>query len=292
MSKVKIQHYVPRFYLRNFSQQIGKEFYLHCFDKSSFRQFRVNITSIGCEKYFYEIENDPVKIEKILSRREAVFNIAYEKIISKKHLSNLSLKEKEAIATFATVQEIRTREMREMYKSIGKKIKNALSDRPLSKDLERQSKGVDTEQTARTLQLRLILETLLRKNDLVDILLRMKWCLYENNTGMPFWTSDHPLSRFNPIDLRPYGNLGLLCRGIEISFPLSPQLGLSFCDPDNYRFNPEKSVCKEDNVLFYNTIQLRSSTRHVFSIDNDFSIAKKWLNEHPDFRNIERKRID
>jgi hypothetical protein len=44
-------------------------------------------------------------------------------------------------------------------------------------------------------------------------------------------------------------------------------------------------------VLFYNTLQVRSSARHIFSVDNDFSIARKWLNENPDYKNFNRDRI-
>lgn len=290
--KVKIQHYVPRFYLKNFSKTAGKEFFLNCFDKSNFKQFSVNIKKIACENYFYEMDKvTSQQLEKALSAFEAKFNDVYEKLVTKKHLVYLNWKEKVTLAIFVTTQEIRTREMREMLRDTTKKLNDWLSNKPLSKDLERQLREIGTEKKIRAAHSSFIIETLLGKNELVSMLLGLKWRLYENNTKMPFWTSDHPINRFNPLDLSPYGNLGLLSRGIEIFFPLTPHLGIAFCDPVEYFFNPEKSVCIEDNVLFYNTLQLRSSARHIFSGDDDFSIARKWLNENPDFKNLYRDRV-
>jgi hypothetical protein len=57
VAKTKIQHYVPRFYLKNFSKKKKGEFFLNCFDKSDQRQFEENIRKIGSEKYFYDVDN-------------------------------------------------------------------------------------------------------------------------------------------------------------------------------------------------------------------------------------------
>ena len=292
MQNVKIQHYVPRFYLKNFSRSKGKNYFINCFDKSDFKQFPVNITKIGCEKHFYEMDNEtPQLVERAVSKFEAKFSDVYEKLVSKKNLAYLNLKEKVILAIFIVTQEIRTREMRERIRDIVKKLNDWLSNKPLSKDLEKQLKEIGTEEKIRSVHSSFLLETILGKNELVEMLLSLKWCLYINNTEMSFWTSDHPINRFNPFDLSPYGNLGLLSKGIQISFPLTPRLGIAFCDPVEYCLNPEKSFCIEDNVLFYNTLQVRSSARHIFSVDNDFSIARKWLNENPDFKNFNRDRI-
>lgn len=189
-------------------------------------------------------------------------------------------------------QEIRTREMKEMIRSIAGELKRWLSNKPLGEDLERQLNEIQSEKSLKSVHLKSLVETLLGKNELIDTILQMKWVLGESYLEMPFWTSDHPVNRINPIDLKPYGNLGLLSRGIQIFFPLTPRLILSFCDPVQYVRTPEKITCIKDNVLFANTLQLGSCTRHIFSIDKEFSIAKKWLNEYPINRDIKRTRIE
>lgn len=119
----------------------------------------------------------------------------------------------------------------------------------------------------------------------------MTWILCENCTDMLFWTSDHSVNRFNPLDLSLYGNSFLLSKCIQMFFPLTPRLEILFCDPIEYYRSSDKRVAIKDNVLFRNTLQVRSCARHVFSIDEDFFFAKKWLDEHTDFREIDRERI-
>jgi len=286
------QHYIPRFYLKNFAILKDDEYYTNCFEKSSFKQFEVNIKDVGCENLFYEIaKNVPQEMEDALAEFENEFAQVYNKLVSSASVRSLKWKEKEVFAQFIMIQEVRTREMRENLRDMVKKAKNWLADTRLSKDLQKQIKEISSEEGIRDFHLDMVKRAFSKNYPLVEMLLDMKWAIGENNTKMPFWTSDHPVNRYNPIDFSPYGNLGLLCRGIEVSFPLTPRIQISFCDPIEYFFNPEKSVCIEDNVLFYNTLQLRSSTRHIFSINSDFTIAKKWLTEYPSSAKLDKERI-
>ena len=290
--KKRKQHYIPRFYLKSFAVPKKGEYYTNCFEKSNFKQFEVNIKDVGCENYFYEIAKDvPQEMEDTLSEFENEFSQVYNKLVSRASVRCLKWKEKEVFAQFIIVQEARTLEMREKLRDMVKSLNNWLLDKRLSKEHEKEIKEISTEEGIRDLHLGIIKRDLSENSAMVDMLLNMKWAIFENNTAFPFWTSDHPVNRYNPYDFSPYGNLGLLCRGIEVFFPLTPKLGLSICDPIEYFFGPEKSACIEDNVLFYNTLQLGANTRHIFSINSDFSIAKKWLSEFPKSAAFDRKRI-
>lgn len=290
MNKVKIQHYVPRFYLENFAFKRGKEHWLYCFDKSDYRIFPVNIKDICCEKFFYESKDDEQKLEKALSNLECESNVVFKKLIKSKSLYSLNWKEKEKFANFIIIQELRTREFREFFRSLGKEIKRVLGDKPLSKSFEQELKTIDSKKKARSLHLKFVTDTVSGNSELVKMILYMKWILFENLTKMPLWTSDQPVNRFNPIE-NPIGNLGLKSKGIQIFFPLNHYLGISFCDPIEYFTYPDKMTCIKDNIIFNNTLQVRSSTRHIFSNNNDFSLAIKWLNEHPEFKKINRRRV-
>ena len=118
----------------------------------------------------------------------------------------------------------------------------------------------------------------------------MKWILLENKLGVPFWTSDNPVVRFNPLYHGPYGNLGYLSSGIRLHYPLTPQLTMVFCDPFHYEhqstYNEVKMV---DNVVFENSLQAMQSARHLFSISSDFSLADSILDENPELREIDRQ---
>lgn len=292
MEKVKIQHYVPRFYLKNFANQRGNEYWLNCFDKTDFRSFPVNIENIGCEKFFYEGTEDEQRLEKALSKLERDFCKVYNKLVECRSLLCLNWTEKKILAHFVAVQDLRTKEHREVIRSIGKEMKRVLEGKPLSSDLEKQLKTVDTEEKVRSIHSKMIAQTLSGKTGFTEMILNMKWMLFENYTRIPLWTSDHPINRFNPIDQTPLGNLGLKSQGIQVSFPLNPTLGISFCDPVEYFSYPDKITCIKDNVIFCNTLQVRSSTRHVFSSKNDFCLAKKWLDGNIEFTDPKRKRIE
>ena len=61
------QHYVPKFYLKNFAIKKGpKTYMIQCFDKSNNKTFIANINDIAVEKYFYDKE-EPTATENILS---------------------------------------------------------------------------------------------------------------------------------------------------------------------------------------------------------------------------------
>ena len=290
-NKIKIQHYVPRFYLRNFSVKKGKTYAIFCFDKVEGKIFYTNIERVGAEKYFYDADRDTNQtIEKAFGKVEVRFNEAYSRLIARENLSFLSEEEKVAIAFFVITQELRTKEYRMFLSNIGKELANWLSKKELSKNLKKQLKEISTDDFLRSSQIKSLIRN---TKNFANIMYRMKWILFDNKTSLPFWTSDHPVSRYNPIDLSPYGNLGLVCTGIQIHFPLSPKLSLCFCDPIKYGSLPDRlEVIDEQNIIFQNSLQTISSTRHIFSTDKDFSIAEKMIKRSPELKDIRRKRFE
>jgi len=223
LEKVKIQHYVPRFYLKNFAIEKGGDYWLFCFDKPECRSFRVNIKNVACEKFFYENKQDEQRLEKTLSKLEKDFSKVYYKLTASRSLLILNWREKSILASSVAIQDLRTREFREVLRSTAKEMKRVLAGKNLSKNLENQLETLDSEANIQEIQSKFITETLSGKNGLIEIFLYMKWILFENNTNIPLWTSDHPINRFNPIDQSPLGNLGLKSRGIQVFFPLNPR---------------------------------------------------------------------
>ncbi|RLI09777.1 hypothetical protein DRO42_03380 [Candidatus Bathyarchaeota archaeon] len=94
------------------------------------------------------------------------------------------------------------------------------------------------------------------------------------------------------MNLWPYGNMGLMSPGIQIHFPLTPNMAICLCDPVQYSHEPLiQTLEDEDNVTFENSLQVMWSTRHVFSRDDDFRLAEQMIEEHPELKNWERDRI-
>lgn len=286
VNKIKLEHYVPQFYLRNFSiKSSGKS--LYCFDKHTSNRFIANIRNIGCEKYFYDTPKGDQSVEKSLGKIESILSVAYNKLITNKDLNKLNWTERVSIANFVATQEIRTREMREYAKDMVKQITAKLSKYKLSEEIKKQLEEVDTAEYPREFQMRMFENV----KEFSNIILSMKWILIENKTKMLFWTSDHPINRFNPIK-DPLGNLGYLSRGIQIFFPLTPRLSLCLCDLIEYfTYLDRMRTFNINNIIFQNHLQMRWSTRFIFSQDNEFSLAEKILKEEPSLKYPDRKRI-
>lgn len=79
LARSKKQHYVPKFYLKNFSHDKRT---LFCFDKMKCKFYRANITDIAHENLFYGISEifDGI-MEQSLSKKEALFKSAYSQLI-------------------------------------------------------------------------------------------------------------------------------------------------------------------------------------------------------------------
>ena len=286
---VKIQHYVPRLYLRNFSAINKDKCYIFCFDKVEEKVFRVKTENVAAESYFYDMDKGKNQIiEKALGRLESIFNQAYNKLLQTENLDSLSNPEKAAIAYFVAVQELRTREFRDSIKNMTRQLRERLSGYKMTEAFKKQLDSVQGEKFAKVMQLDFLIDKAPR---FAKIIGAMKWIFLLNETELPYWLSDHPINRHNDIDQSPYGNLGLASIGIQMYFPLSTRVSLLFCDPALFRILPKKLSVKEDNVIFQNHLQVKWSTRHVFSINDDFSLARQMIAEHPELKDIKRQRF-
>ncbi|MHA1935105.1 MAG: DUF4238 domain-containing protein [Candidatus Thorarchaeota archaeon] len=290
LSTVRIQHYVPQFYLKQFSQRKRNSYYLKCFDKSELKSFTVNTTKIACESYFFDPPGSNQPVERWLTRLERRFAKSYDRLIEHQELKKLSSSDRVAISNFLSVQWVRTREYREVIRDFITQLKNRLEEKNVIGQLRDDMEIWSQDDFIASLQIEGMKENV-RK--ITPIIRRMKWILLENNTNMPYWTSDHPFTRYNPVEpLHPYmGNLGLLNRGIQILFPLTPKLSLTLCDPIAYGHYPNEMEAEYGNAVFGNELQVDWSTRHLFSATNDFSLAKRRIEKYPEAGSTDRQRI-
>ena len=120
----------------------------------------------------------------------------------------------------------------------------------------------------------------------------MKWILISNKLKTPFWSSDDPVSKHNSIDHFPYGNLGLTSTGIEVHFPITPNLCLIICDPILFKKEFSKKNTRDyRNIIRERDLQVRYSTRFTFSNENNFSFAQMMVRENPKIKDPNRKRV-
>lgn len=281
MTYAKNQHYVARLYLRQFAYEAGKNPHIVAFDKTTRRTIRPSIKNIASELDFYE--SSDTGIERLLGKVEDGFTPAYRRLREAQSLDAIGTEDRAVIALFLAVQLIRTAEFRAQVKSTVSHIDewSKLHNHNLD-----PSYTTITEEQCRQVQISSMMTTI---PGIAELMCQMKWIRLRNQTPMPFWTSDHPISFHNPRPSEITGNLGLRCRGIQVFFPLSPTLTLCLCDWMDYGALPNDLVTNDvQNVIFQNDLQVRSSTRFVFSRSSDFALATAILDEYPDVAHPDR----
>lgn len=309
-SNKKRQHYVPQFYLKNFSSRktvkAKKSFSTHFFDKPTERTGMINIKNIAQENYFYGSKNDQ-KLEDELSKIESRCSSIYGRIINNRDITILEFaRNRSLMSLFLGVQFIRTKFFREAVSMHTAYIKNKLLDEfdYLGEELFSDFEEMLKEESKKKFHLDFLNYSSIA--DFAKLFLSKKWILLDNSTEIPFFTSDNPIVLFNPFNLGHFGNLGLLSQGIQIYFPLNNELCLCLLDPKSYRnykkmmwidshymnyniFKTEKYDVELMDVCFQNNLQVKQSFRQIFSKTSDFSLAECMLKEDP---LIKEKEID
>jgi hypothetical protein len=283
VSHAKNQHYVSRLYLRQFAYEAGKNPRICAFDKTKRKVIRPTIKNVAAELHFYE--SSDAGIERALSKIEDTFVPAYRAAREIDDIESLGQWERAAIAVFIAVQQIRTVEFRETLKSMVSGLDEWAKRHDARLDPSYTS---ITEEQCREMQvssLATLAPTIAMGAG------TMKWIRLHNQTAMPFWTSDHPITMYNPKPATLMGNLGWACAGIQVFFPLSPQIALCICDPEAYDAQPSEIRTKDiAHVTLLNELQVRHATRFVFSKTTDFELADRVLTAHPMFGDPKRKR--
>lgn len=290
------------------------------FDKHNKKTFKTNIRNIAAETGFYNfnIKEYELTIETGLSDLESNTCEAFAKIIKKRSISHLDDNDRSKIAYFISVQIYRTRHFRDKIGDLSKGMSDRLRLYASGLDQVNTPKPLD-EKEIKDVSIKLILKG---AEELVPHLLDKKWLLYETTESDPFYISDNPVVRQNHKDFGPlWGNLGLAVTGIEVYFPLTKTLSLAmlcrsheetFQDvfkkigflkamiPDfeqqlpvdmewieNHKkgYNEGTAIPMiSQNVINHNSLQVKWSSRYVFSSKNNFSLVREMIAADPTFK--------
>lgn len=82
------QHYVPKFYLRNFCNSKNL---IYCYDKVRGRIYPSSLVNVASEGLFYDVKGvEHAAIEKILSQQEQLFRHALTSLTQTKDVNEMS----------------------------------------------------------------------------------------------------------------------------------------------------------------------------------------------------------
>ena len=277
----KAQHYLPQFYLRRFARlsASGRRHQVFVRDLEKNRTFRTSIGNIGQETAFYDIDlgrGGKASLEPAFQKLEQEFAPALEHLLKSRDPDALSIEERAAIALFCGTTHMRGPATRETIVEMVQGINRTLEDTPgraLTEDeVDRVGLNPLTDDQLTYLSGNMALKG---GAEIAAILATMRWVLGAAPPGRSIPTSDCPVVLHNEVSApEPMGNLGFLCRGIEVHFPLSAEFTLQCFHGEDF---PELADIKviqlvEDNLLFLTDILVTRATRFLLSRDGDFEL--------------------
>jgi len=309
MPKKKKEHYVPQGYLEKWC--IPDSFQVNVFDKEK-EETRINhIEDIASEKYFYDLNlegvftaqeikfydlegvdlskiDDEQYIENFFANNiEGIFKKALEQIIFRVRamnaweINNCLFIKPEQVFSFSVLlalQYIRVKSVRNSIEELTDLLDQALRDKNASQDL------IDKYTKTSKNQLKYIHGKMIFDNEWILHFAKTFsdhiWLLLKNKTTQPFFTSDNPIGTAEHVH-NPYMAMsGVSSTGVEVYFPLSPDLMLVMFEKTHHRNMMSKNyriveIDEPEIIDDYNSRCIMNSSRCVFSQTGDFSIIEK-----------------
>lgn len=321
MTHAKIQHYVPKFLLKNFGT--GKKDQLWVYDKSTARSFQSNVKNVASESKFYdfEIDNKIYSLESSLSTIESKAKKLIERILTIDSINAWSDDDRGIIAVFLAIQFVRTKAFRAQWASLPGMLRAKVESLKTKATPSSQAEALMRDPTENEIKIDTARITVKAPEDFGPHFLNKAWLLIKTTNSHPFIIGDNPISLQNHTDMEPYGNLGLAVKDIQIYFPLSstralamwcPSLAKSIFDAaESIRTLPKESLVSVKNpagildiesalqgrsnlfynpehVMNFNSLQIARSERFLFSPKNDFSLVAKMIQDHPYIKSGQR----
>lgn len=237
MSKHKNQHFVPKFILRNFSNNLNqKTIGVWVISSNSFVS-DAPIEGQASGNYFYgkdgNIEN---AFQTIEDKAAPIINL----IIVKHKLPVPLSEEHVSLVAFIVSLSLRTQYAAQSITELANSFfKLAMEDNPRFKDILDKLELRSSNPPAEALR---SLETC------IIISLDLGYKILINMSNHPFIISDNPVIKYNHLSRSPYqGGLGFGSTGLELLLPLNPGTYLLLYDKSSYKVGARKQFVVEIN---------------------------------------------
>jgi hypothetical protein len=222
----QIQHYVPKFILRNFMADTDKE-QVTVYDKREDRSFKTSIKNVMAERRFHDFTFGDwiVSFENIACRIEDHVLPTYRRVVAQRRL-NKTPDETAALALLVAFQLIRTKGHRDLRQHLDNLLRQKIESQGGRMEDIRGYQPLTPDDLKKD-HLREMKEEV---GEYTKALAEKDFLLQASSPGRTFYLGDHPVCMHNHLDFGPYGNIGFAVRGIEIYLPLSSGLTLcAFC---------------------------------------------------------------
>lgn len=280
MPQKKKQHYVPKFYMRLFSN-----------DKKTFAVYNLAKKEIFCpvpydsqcyKDYFYGKNG---VMENLLSDMETEWAGVIKKALNKKFLSNDDLM---SLKKFALYQRQRTLAEEAHNVQARKEIMIVQAKMYLENKGIKYNDEIVEEFCNKYANENMAPEEVLQfSNEYLNEILDLKVVVIEYKTKQELFSSDAPVVSINPFH-QP--SIGYGCMGLIMLFPISPHMIVVIFDKKMYPLYKEKqyvTLYNENEVFNLNILQLISAEKILFGTNSH--VYSRITSKHWGLREKNRK---
>lgn len=227
----KNQHYIPKFYLRNFSYQ-NRQKQIGIFNVENSFYFPTSaLKNQGSKSFFYG--HDGI-IEDILSDIEGNLATTLKNIITNKVLPSKGSIEHQNLLLFIVLTHSRNPVAIDGIIQSSNGLKRQLSQMSPTQDFETMPEISHDEAVSLSLS---------NVPKLIGIIADLKFKLLINKTEFAFISSDHPIIKYNTfLETKKYHlpKCGYASKGLQIFIPLNPEIMIVFYDSEVYKVGDKK----------------------------------------------------
>lgn len=265
MGENRRHHFVPQFYLKRFS---GNKPYISCFNKSRGDQIDFAPIKGQCQiSRYYDWNPD---VEKHLSTLESSASALMKKIQAARDIRVIGPNGWAVLVVFMALQSARVKVTGDMNNA----MKDYYYKLILKGEAELDGINLDNFEIGDKFPTALPIEAILKS---IDTFNSLDFCLLENKSNIPFFATDNPVVRYSSQarNIRHVGVIGLDCPGLQIIFPISPDLAIYLYDSRAYKrpSNTGRRILSRIDAAKIGMLQYLWSDQNIYFLDDDASCA-------------------
>lgn len=256
----KNQHYIPKFYLRNFSydgnkNQIGV---FNIFNNKYVQQAKLKTQ--GSKNFFYGVDGE---IEDDLANIEGKLAVVIKDIISNETPPKKNSVEHVELLSFVALTDARNPVSIEAMKNHFLEMERKLKELDPNVDTDKFVPKLTHEEHVKL--------SLSKTVTIIQHITDLDFKLLVNKTSNPFITSDFPIVKYNQFLEQKkwrHSKSGYALVGLKIFIPLSPELTIVFFDSSIYKIGNKKDkivdIIEKEDVNQLNILQFVNCLSTVF----------------------------
>lgn len=231
-TKKKNQHYIPKFYLRNFSfGQNQKQIGIYNIENSFFFH-RATLKTQGSKTFYYGQDGT---LEDNLSKIEGIISSSIRHLISTTQLPPNRSDDHLNLLYFTALTHLRNPVAINQTKDHAEQIRSTLLAEDSHTDVDKILPSLTHEQAIQI--------SFSHIDKIIELMSDLEYKLILNKTDYPFISSDFPVVKYNRFLEKlkwQHGKTGYGTVGLQIFIPLNPNMMIVFFDRQVYKVGNKK----------------------------------------------------